>query len=52
MPQWGVAPLVAGGFAAVVYLLTKYIVLVREDSVRAGPLPVPTSAFTILWSTS
>ncbi|KAL1745218.1 phosphate transporter [Schizophyllum fasciatum] len=38
---WGVAPLVAGGFAAVVYLLTKYIVLVREDSVRAGLIMAP-----------
>ena len=41
MSQWGVAPLVAGGFAAVVYLLTKYIVLVREDSVRAGLIMAP-----------
>ncbi|TRM61011.1 phosphate transporter [Schizophyllum amplum] len=38
---WGVAPLVAGGFAAVVYLLTKFLVLKRADSVKAGLIMAP-----------
>ncbi|THV01278.1 phosphate transporter [Dendrothele bispora CBS 962.96] len=57
---WGVAPLIAGGFAAVVYLLTKYLVLKRKDSTKAGLIMSPFWFFavtviltlTILWKGS
>ncbi|KAK7468308.1 Na+/Pi symporter [Stygiomarasmius scandens] len=57
---WGVAPLVAGGFAAIVYLLTKYLVLKRKDSTKAGLIMSPFWFFavtvvltlTILWKGS
>jgi sodium-dependent phosphate transporter len=36
----------AGAFAATIYLLTKYLVLLREDSTRAGLLASPFFFFT------
>jgi hypothetical protein len=41
-----VAPSLAGAFAATIYLLTKYLVLIREDSTRAGLIASPFFFFT------
>lgn len=38
---WFIAPGIAGGFASVIFLLTKYLVLERKNSVRNGLLLVP-----------
>ncbi|PVG01655.1 sodium:inorganic phosphate symporter [Serendipita vermifera] len=40
-----IAPGIAAGFAATIYLLTKYIVLVRENPVRAGLFASPVFFF-------
>ena len=39
--SWFIAPLIAGGFATIIYLLTKYLVLMRQDSLRAGMVAIP-----------
>ena len=52
------APAIAGGFAAVVYLLTKYGVLLRKNALRAGFISAPifffvvTAVLTMVISTS
>lgn len=38
---WFVAPALAGGFAAVIFLITKYGVLERKNSLRAGFWMIP-----------
>jgi hypothetical protein len=40
------APSLAGAFAATIYLLTKYLVLLRKDSTRAGLIASPFFFFT------
>ncbi|KAF8912665.1 sodium:inorganic phosphate symporter [Mucidula mucida] len=42
-----IAPAISAGFAAVIYLLTKYIVLVRKNSLRAGFIAAPVFFFTV-----
>ena len=39
--SWFIAPLVAGGFAAVIYLTTKYLVLKRKNPLRNGMIAMP-----------
>lgn len=39
--SWFIAPLVAGGFAAVVFLITKYFILERKDSLRRALYAIP-----------
>ncbi|KAF5099132.1 hypothetical protein D0Z03_001080 [Geotrichum reessii] len=39
--SWFVSPLVAGGFASVLFLVTKYTVLERKNSLRKAMLVVP-----------
>jgi sodium-dependent phosphate transporter len=38
---WGIAPAVAGAFAAIIFLLTKYLVLERKNPLRAGFIAIP-----------
>ena len=38
---WGIAPAIAGGFAAIIFLITKYAVLERKNSLRNGLWTVP-----------
>ncbi|KIV92870.1 hypothetical protein PV10_04134 [Exophiala mesophila] len=38
---WGIAPGIAGGFAAIIFLITKYAVLERKNSLRNGLWMVP-----------
>ena len=38
---WGIAPGIAGGFAAIIFLITKYAVLERKSSLRNGLWMVP-----------
>jgi sodium-dependent phosphate transporter len=42
-----IAPAISAGFAAVVYLLTKYLVLKRKDSTRAGLYASPVYFFVV-----
>jgi sodium-dependent phosphate transporter len=42
---WLLAPGIAAGFAATIYLLTKYIVLVRQNPARAGLYASPVFFF-------
>ncbi|KIM22206.1 hypothetical protein M408DRAFT_333036 [Serendipita vermifera MAFF 305830] len=42
-----IAPAIAGGFAAAVFLLTKYLVLVRDNSTRAGLIVSPVYFFGV-----
>ncbi|KAK0484613.1 sodium:inorganic phosphate symporter [Armillaria novae-zelandiae] len=42
-----VAPGISAGFAAIIYLLTKYCVLLRKDSLRAGFATVPIFFFGV-----
>ena len=39
--SWFVSPLVAGGFAAILFLITKYTVLERKNSLRNAMLVIP-----------
>jgi sodium-dependent phosphate transporter len=39
--SWFIAPLVAGGFAVIIYLITKYAVLVRKNPLRNGLIAMP-----------
>jgi solute carrier family 20 (sodium-dependent phosphate transporter) len=39
--SWFIAPLVAGGFATVIYLVTKFLVLERKRSLRNGMISIP-----------
>ena len=39
--SWFIAPLVAGGFAVIIYLITKYCVLLRKNSLRWGMIAIP-----------
>ncbi|WOO85922.1 Phosphate-repressible phosphate permease pho-4 [Vanrija pseudolonga] len=43
----GIAPAISAGFGAVVYLITKYAVLVRKDSVKKAMLLSPIYFFTV-----
>ncbi|KDQ06366.1 hypothetical protein BOTBODRAFT_181652 [Botryobasidium botryosum FD-172 SS1] len=45
--SWGIAPCIAGGFASIVYLFTKYAVLKRKDSVRWGLYTSPLYFFVV-----
>jgi sodium-dependent phosphate transporter len=38
---WVVAPAIAGGFGAIIFLITKYGVMKRKDSLRAGLWMIP-----------
>lgn len=38
--SWGIAPGVAGGFGAIIYLTVKYGVLQRENSVQMGMIMI------------
>lgn len=38
---WFIAPAIAGGFAIIVFLITKYGVLERKRPLRAGFMMVP-----------
>ncbi|WVR06787.1 hypothetical protein IAU60_003822 [Kwoniella sp. DSM 27419] len=42
-----IAPALSAGFAAVVYLITKYAVLERKDSVKAAMMIAPVYFFTV-----
>jgi sodium-dependent phosphate transporter len=44
---FGIAPAISGGFGAIVYLVTKYVVLVRQNSVKAGLWFSPVYFFTV-----
>lgn len=44
---FGIAPGIAAGFGAVVFLITKYAVLKREDSVRAAMIASPVYFFGV-----
>lgn len=39
--SWFIAPLVAGGFATIIYLLTKYLVLKTKTPLRNGMVAIP-----------
>src|SRR5271154_6807907 len=39
--SWFIAPVIAGGFAAVIYLSTKYLVLKRKNPLRNGMIAMP-----------
>jgi len=39
--SWFIAPLIAGGFAAIIYLLTKYLVLTTKTPLRNGMIAIP-----------
>ena len=43
-----IAPALAGGFGAVVYLITKYAVLERKNSVKAAMIMSPFYFFTVI----
>ncbi|TXT04866.1 hypothetical protein VHUM_03949 [Vanrija humicola] len=43
----GIAPAISAGFGAVIYLITKYAVLVRKDSVKKAMLLSPIYFFTV-----
>ncbi|CCO35880.1 Phosphate-repressible phosphate permease [Rhizoctonia solani AG-1 IB] len=47
--QWVIAPAVAGGFAAIVFLITKFVVLNRkgDDSVKWGLMLAPVYFFIV-----
>lgn len=45
--SWGIAPAVAGCFAAVVYLITRYLVLKAKDPVKAGLYTAPIYFFVV-----
>ncbi|TKY84546.1 hypothetical protein EX895_006448 [Sporisorium graminicola] len=45
--SWGIAPAVAGGCAACVYLVTKYIVLKAKDPVMVGLWTAPIYFFIV-----
>ncbi|KIM22207.1 hypothetical protein M408DRAFT_28932 [Serendipita vermifera MAFF 305830] len=42
-----IAPAIAGGFAAIVFLLTKYLVLKRSNSTKAGLIASPVYFFGV-----
>ena len=39
--SWFVAPLIAGGFATIIYLATKYLVLKTKTPLRNGMIAIP-----------
>jgi sodium-dependent phosphate transporter len=39
--SWFIAPLVAGGFATIIYLITKFTVLNSKNSLRNGMIAIP-----------
>ena len=39
--SWFIAPAIAGAFAAILFLITKYLVLIRKESLRKGILLTP-----------
>lgn len=41
LAAWVIAPFIAGACAAVIFLVTKYAVLKRKNSLRAGLLAMP-----------
>ncbi|SPO27610.1 probable PHO89 - Na+/phosphate co-transporter [Ustilago trichophora] len=45
--SWGIAPAVAGGFAAIVYLITKYVVLKAKNPVMVGLFTAPIYFFVV-----
>lgn len=45
--SWGVSPAVAGGFAAIVYLITKFIVLRAKNPVMVGLFTAPIYFFVV-----
>jgi len=45
--SWGIAPAVAGGFAAIVYLITKFVVLKAKDPVMMGLFTAPVYFFIV-----
>lgn len=45
--SWGIAPAVAGGFAAIVYLITKYMVLKSKNPVMVGLYTAPIYFFVV-----
>ncbi|CDR87273.1 probable PHO89-Na+/phosphate co-transporter [Sporisorium scitamineum] len=45
--SWGIAPAVAGGCAACVYLVTKYVVLKAKDPVMVGLWTAPVYFFIV-----
>jgi sodium-dependent phosphate transporter len=38
---WGIAPGIAGGFASIIFMITKYGVLKRKNPLRAAFITVP-----------
>lgn len=38
---WGIAPGIAGGFAIIIFMISKYGVLERKDPVKAGLWMIP-----------
>ncbi|TXT10166.1 uncharacterized protein COLE_04100 [Cutaneotrichosporon oleaginosum] len=45
---FGIAPAISGGFASTIYLITKYAVLNRKDSVRKAMYLSPVYFFTVI----
>ncbi|PWN48043.1 phosphate transporter [Violaceomyces palustris] len=45
--SWGIAPCIAGGFAAIVYLITKYAVLKSRNPVKVGLCTAPIYFFIV-----
>ncbi|SNX85961.1 probable PHO89 - Na+/phosphate co-transporter [Melanopsichium pennsylvanicum] len=45
--SWGIAPAVAGAFAAIVYLITKYVVLKSKNPVMVGLITAPIYFFVV-----
>ncbi|QRV84719.1 sodium/inorganic phosphate symporter [Ceratobasidium sp. AG-Ba] len=45
--SWVIAPAIAGGFAAVVFLITKFVVLDRQNSVKWGLIFAPVYFFVV-----
>lgn len=45
--SWGIAPCVAGGFASIVFLITKFIVLRAKDPVKIGLITSPIYFFIV-----
>lgn len=45
--SWGIAPAISGGFAAVVFLVTKFVVLKAKNPVKAGLFLSPVYFFIV-----
>lgn len=45
--SWGIAPVISGGFAAIIFLITKYAVLERKNSTKIAFFVAPAYFFVV-----